>query len=225
VSGFRYPQFCALARAAELIGQRWTLLVLRELCGGPQRSADLREHLAGVSPSVLTERLGELQERGLVLQRQLAPPGRASVYELTSSGRALEPALTELTRWGARFLLPLHEGDQFEPGWVPGALAALARRGPTPSFALEVHVPDGAAEHVVWVAGGRRGTQVTREPRRVDATLRAPGPELLALATGTLDPAEAERSGRLQFEGDRAVLHALCDLFDASILSPEASQE
>ena len=100
----RYAQFCPLACAAEILGERWTLLILRELCIGPQRFSDLRRRLPGISPSVLTERLERLEQREIVARRQLAPPTPASLYELTSLGRELEPALAELARWGTRFL-------------------------------------------------------------------------------------------------------------------------
>src|SRR6266852_4653604 len=100
----RYDQFCALARAAEILGERWTLLIVRELLLGPRRFSDLRERLDGVSPSVLTERLGRIEKIGLVRRSVLPPPAASTVYELTEHGDALRPAVHELIRWGGRFL-------------------------------------------------------------------------------------------------------------------------
>ncbi len=113
MSDTRYRQFCALARAAEVIGERWTLLVVRELLLGPKRFSDLRDRLDGISPSVLTERLGRAEVLGLVRQSILPPPAASTVYELTEDGRALEPAILELIRWGGRYLLPARKGDRF----------------------------------------------------------------------------------------------------------------
>ena len=101
---FRYAQYCPLARAAELLGERWTLLVVRDLLMGPQRFTDLRGRLPGVSPSVLSERLARLEERGVVCRRTLPPPAPAIVYELTEAGRALDKAVAALASFGMRFL-------------------------------------------------------------------------------------------------------------------------
>ena len=98
---FRYAQFCALARAAEIVGERWTLLIVRDLTLGPLRFSDLRRRLKGVSPSVLSERLTQLERRGLIERRVLGPPAASTVYELSEMGRALQPAMIELTKWGA----------------------------------------------------------------------------------------------------------------------------
>ena len=91
-----------MARALDRVGERWALLVVRELLFGPKRFVDLRGSLTGVSPNVLTQRLGELEEDGVILRRQLAPPSNAWVYELTERGRELEETLLALGRWGSR---------------------------------------------------------------------------------------------------------------------------
>ncbi|MCZ6714198.1 MAG: helix-turn-helix domain-containing protein, partial [Deltaproteobacteria bacterium] len=103
---FRYPQFCALARATEIVGERWTLLIVRDLSLGPLRFSALRRRLSGVSSSVVSERLTQLERRGLLEQRMLQPPAASTVYALTQMGRALQPVLVELMRWGTRFMLP-----------------------------------------------------------------------------------------------------------------------
>ena len=128
---FRYAQFCPLARAAELLSERWTLLVLRDLAIGPLRFRDLRGRLADISSSVLSVRLQQLESRGLVRRRELPAPASCTVYELDEPGRALQPALQELARWGARFLLPSRPGDRLEPAWAVAALSTFARRSPT----------------------------------------------------------------------------------------------
>src|SRR5579863_334739 len=104
MSGTRYNQFCALARAAEIIGERWTLLIIRELLLTSMRFGDLRERLGDVSPALLTDRLNALIEAGVVRRAALPAPFNAQVYELTEAGRAIQPAIRELIRWGGRFL-------------------------------------------------------------------------------------------------------------------------
>src|SRR5687768_1790881 len=110
----RYAQFCALARASEMLGERWTLLIIRELMLGPQRFSDLKAGLDGVSTSVLTERLNHLGELGLLRRRYLDPPAASTVYELTEIGLGLKPAMFALIRWGGNFLFPPRKDDRFD---------------------------------------------------------------------------------------------------------------
>ena len=101
-----YNQFCALAYALDVVGERWTLLIIRELLAGPRRFTDLIDGLPGVSTNLLTERLKSLEQRGLVRRRTLPPPAGSTVYELTCIGRGIEQAVLELGRWGSQFLPP-----------------------------------------------------------------------------------------------------------------------
>src|SRR5689334_10593569 len=105
-----YNQFCALAYALDLIGERWTMLLIRELLPGPRRFTDLMDGLPGISTNLLTERLRALEDQGLLTKRILPPPAASTVYDLTPVGRALETALIELGRWGSQFLPPSLEG-------------------------------------------------------------------------------------------------------------------
>ena len=97
-----YGDRCGIARALDVVGERWALLVVRELLLGPKRFTDLRAGLPGLSPDVLSQRLRELEQAGLVRRRKLAPPAGSRVYELTERGLALEPILLELGRWGSQ---------------------------------------------------------------------------------------------------------------------------
>lgn len=120
-----YKQFCGLARALDRIGERWTLLIVRNLLLGPQRYSDLLERLPGLTTNLLAARLREMERLGLVVKRKSPPPVRATVYELAPAGRALEPALMELARWGARFMDRPGRDDTFDVAW---ALLSLKRR-------------------------------------------------------------------------------------------------
>src|SRR6188768_1790264 len=99
-----YSQFCPVAYALEVVGERWTLLVIRELIPGPRRFKDLMDGLPGISTNLLAERLKDLEQQGVIRRRRLAPPAGSAVYELTAIGRALEPTLLELGKWGSQFV-------------------------------------------------------------------------------------------------------------------------
>ena len=219
--GARYPQFCALARAAELIGERWTLLVVRELLLGPKRFTDLAERLAGISPSVLAGRLARMEKAGLVRRSRWPPPAAASVYELTGDGHALRPAVWELIRWGGRFLFPARRGEQFEPEWTPLALEALARHGPVPARSFRLRIRQGRKAAVLRVMGGPSGTSVDRGDGACDATLTTTVETLLAIVSGALAPDDAVRRGLVETSGDAEALREFPLLFE---VRPAASE-
>jgi DNA-binding HxlR family transcriptional regulator len=203
-----------LARAAEVLGERWTLLIVRELLLGPKRFSDLRERLDGISPSVLTERLARVEELELVRRMVLPPPAASSVYELTEHGEALRPAVYELIRWGGRFLQPRRKGERVEPEWMRLALDALARRGASPRRRFLLRVREGRTEALVHVAGGRRGTTVSAGRGPADATLVIDVQTLLAVASGRLSLARAVESGAVEASGDLDALSDFAELFE-----------
>lgn len=99
-----YNQYCGLAYALELLGERWTILIIRELVAGPRRFKDLLNGLPGISTNLLTERLKHLEQHGLIVRQVLAPPAGSTVYGLTDLGRGLEPSLIEFGKWGSQFV-------------------------------------------------------------------------------------------------------------------------
>ena len=142
-----YDQYCPIAHALDLIGDRWALLVVKELTKGPKRYTDLAEHLPGIGTNILAARLRDLEACGIVAKRKLPPPAASRVYELTEYGEALRPALRELAIWGARSLgPPTREGELF-PGWLENALdLVVAPQAPPGRF--EFHVGDEVASLV-----------------------------------------------------------------------------
>jgi DNA-binding HxlR family transcriptional regulator len=162
MSGTRYNQFCALARAAEIVGERWTLLIVRELLLSPMRFGDLRERLDDISPALLTDRLNALVEAGVVQRAALPAPFNAQVYELTETGRAIQPAIRELIRWGGRFLFPMRKGETFEPDWVLLALEAIARRTAVPQCRIGLRVPHPSGTAGFIIEGGPEGTRIAK---------------------------------------------------------------
>jgi DNA-binding HxlR family transcriptional regulator len=135
----RYDQYCPVAHALGLVGERWALLVVLELMRGPKRYTDLAEHLPGIGTNILASRLRDLEAGGIVARRTLPPPAASRVYELTEYGRALRPVIRELALWGARSLGPPTTDDELFPGWLENALdTVLAPIAPPGRFEFRV---------------------------------------------------------------------------------------
>jgi DNA-binding HxlR family transcriptional regulator len=137
--GKAYDQYCPMAHALDLVGDRWALLVIRELMHGAKRYTDLVDHLPGIGTSILAARLRELEVHGIVTRRTLPPPAASKVYELTDYGRELRPALRELALWGARSLGPPTDKSQLFAGWLANAMdIVLAARAPGGRFEFRI---------------------------------------------------------------------------------------
>jgi DNA-binding HxlR family transcriptional regulator len=140
-----YDQYCPVAHALDLVGERWSLLVVRELLEeGPQRYSDLHARLEGCGTNILAARLKTLEQGGVVRRRQLEPPAASWVYELTEYGEGLRAVLHQLAHWGARSLGPPSSYDDLEPGWLPGALR-IALPGTCTPARIEFRVGDEVA--------------------------------------------------------------------------------
>src|SRR5918997_4053427 len=141
-----YNQYCAVARALDLVGERWTLLIVRELLTGPKRFKDLLEGLPGIGTNLLTARLKNLEEHGVVHRATLPPPAASKVYELTELGRSLESVITALGRWGLEFLGTPDQEDDLRPAWavvaMRSALKQKAARGLQEAY--EFHIDEEA---------------------------------------------------------------------------------
>jgi DNA-binding HxlR family transcriptional regulator len=135
----RYEQYCPLAHALDLVGDRWALLVVRELMRGPKRYTDLVDGLPGIGTNILAARLRDLEQAEVVARRTLPPPAASKVYELTDYGRALKSALRELALWGARSLGPPTPESGLFDGWVANAMDnVLAPLAPPGRFEFRV---------------------------------------------------------------------------------------
>src|SRR5689334_16086210 len=151
----RYGQRCPAARALDVIGERWTPLVVRELLSGPKRFTDLLDGLPGIGTNILTNRLAGLQDHGVVEKRTLPRPAPVAVSELTEAGRALAPLMRELRAWGERYGPTPQTGDAVRPSWI---LQSAATNSPRlgDGQSCELHVDDD----VFALTGGPDGVEV-----------------------------------------------------------------
>jgi DNA-binding HxlR family transcriptional regulator len=167
-----YGQYCPIAAGLDLIGDRWTLLMLRELSMGDRRFTDLRAALAGIAPNLLTERLRSLQAMGLVTTVELPPPAARSVYRLTGEGRRIEPVLRSVARFGARYLSG-EPSDAFDAQRAAYALLTPWRRRPEATLrARLIAVKVDAQTETVDLVLEIDGMRVEAPLGRPDVTLR-----------------------------------------------------
>lgn len=199
--GKSYNQYCPIAHALDLVGERWSLLIVRELSHGPLRYTDLLDRLCGCSTNMLVARLRELETGGVVTRRQLPPPTPATLYELTSVGEGLGPVLRALALWGARTLGPPDEGTEMQEGWLHRALqTAAAPVAPAGRFQLV------CGEEAAGIADGRA---VEGQLDRPDVTLSGSAGAVFALLV------EGDLSG-LEVAGSRAAARRLADALAGS---------
>jgi DNA-binding HxlR family transcriptional regulator len=179
--GKRHAQFCGLARALDHVGDRWTLLVVRELLLGPKRYGELLAGLPGIATNLLADRLRQMGEAGLLVRDA---HGGETRYELTDLGRGLEPTVLALVRWGAVWMLDGPGADYVDDRWGRLALRALLDGPAAAPGRGEVEVLAGNAEPLT-VRLDRAGRSVLDGPsRRPRAVVRAPLPALLAAVAG-----------------------------------------
>jgi DNA-binding HxlR family transcriptional regulator len=211
-----YDQFCPLARTLDLLGERWTLLVIRDLLAGPKRYTDLRTGLEGIPSDILTQRLRDLEVAGLIVRRQLPPPAASTVYRLTDRGRELEPALLGLARFGVGLL---GEGPKPEQPPTPERFGLLLRALFDPSAAGDRRrtVALESGDRGLWVSFGGGDFEVgdlrDEPPARIDATAAGEAGLLYELLVGRINRDQAVSSGALAVDGDVDALAELLATF------------
>jgi DNA-binding HxlR family transcriptional regulator len=202
-----YDQYCSAARALDVVGDRWTLLIVRELLAGPRRYTDLHADLPGVSTDVLASRLKDMERDGLTTRRRLPPPGAAYVYELTGRGRELLPVLQALGRWGQAELGERRPTDAVRAHWFALPLLRSLDGEGLVDVRLEegdFHLYVGAEEGPVYGDGPAPG-----EP---DARLVLDTDTCLAIGRGELSVPDAVRTGRVEVTGDGTLAKALREI-------------
>jgi DNA-binding HxlR family transcriptional regulator len=199
-----YKQYCGVARALDLIGERWALLVVRELALGPKRFTDLRQGLPGIATNVLSLRLRQLERDGVVARRLLPPPAPAQVYELTEHGRELVPIMLALGRWGAGTMGQRLPEQAIRGEWLALALTAF----------FDAEAAEGLSTTIVLDLDGA-SFRLRVENGRLDVTPGVDGSADLVIATDTelLLQFLAGAPVLIAAEGDRELLRRLPDLF------------
>jgi DNA-binding HxlR family transcriptional regulator len=206
-----YDQYCPVARALELVGERWTLLVARELLLGPRRFTDLMAGLPGISANVLAGRLKDLEQEGMVARRTLPPPAASAVYELTPEAAGLVSVLATMAEWGMTMLGEPRAQDEVRGEWIVLGLAVTA---PAPDVAggttYELHI-DGEVLHVQVREGNLQPHHGPADDP--DAVLTMDAMALADLWAGRLDVDDALAAGRVTLGGDEDAARRLLTSF------------
>jgi DNA-binding HxlR family transcriptional regulator len=198
-----YGQACSIASALDRIGERWSLLIVRELELGPLRFSDLARCVGGAPTDVLTRRLRDLEAEGIVRRRELPPPAPATVYELTELGQELDDVLVALGRWGLNFF-SVEDTPGIESSWLPGALRVLLH--PPPDVSLTVQLRSEGHSFRLDIADGRIAAE-RGEAEAPNLTLAGPPRDLVAAVVLGDPPA-----GSIEVDGDPAALAALHEM-------------
>jgi DNA-binding HxlR family transcriptional regulator len=211
----RYHDPCGIARALDVVGDRWALLVVRELIFGPKRFVQLRAGLRGVSPNVLSQRLRDLEDAGIVRRDVLDQPASVAIYELTARGRALEPILLELGRWGSQE--PVATTSQLSVNALLLALKTVFDTAAAIDASLALSI-DGQ-----WFTVTISGGSIDIAPGRAAhpaVTLETDVATLRSVAFGRQPLSQAERDGCLAVRGDRQLAEQFTRMFPVTRRQP-----
>jgi DNA-binding HxlR family transcriptional regulator len=214
-----FEQYCPVAHALGLVGDRWSLLIVRDLLHGARRYTDLLGGLPGIGTNILAARLRGLEDAGIVAKRRLPPPAASTVYELTEYGTELREVFFALARWGARSLGPPGPADELYPEWGLNAAAALfspeAARGVTETYVLKIE----GDVFTVRVEDGQMQAELG-EAEGADLVVETDMNGFFDLASGDVTPRMALERGFVTIEGERAAFERC---FQVLTLAPRTS--
>jgi DNA-binding HxlR family transcriptional regulator len=203
-----YGQYCSVARGLDVVGDRWTLLIVRELLlQGPCRFTDLKNGLPGIATNLLSARLKELEDAGLVSREDAPPPVATALYTLTEDGRALEPALRALGRWGLRYMTAERLSDSFQAQWLAYAPAWFTTDADPAGPPAVIQLLAAGEEAVIELGDGEVRTRVGRAADP-DLVLEGPPRAVLGLLTSMINIDQARTLG-LNVAGRRDLLTRL----------------
>ena len=197
-----YGQFCPIARSLDLVGDRWVLLIVRELLIRPCRFSDLRHGLPGIASNLLVERLRSLEDAGIVERAELPPPAASAIYRLTARGQALLPVVLELARWGEPLLVSGQGGDHFAGRWLLMVATAGMQAIPAADLApLVVELRTDTDPLIIEVRPDGIGVGLTSTVRP-DLVVDADPVTAGGLLTGRIDLEEARQRTSVRISGD-----------------------
>ena len=217
----RYQQYCGLARALDVVGDRWTLLIVRELIPGPRRYTDLIDGLPGISRPLLTGRLRALEQDGIVARQELPPPAARQVYELTPDGRDLAEAIVPLIAWGARRVGDRQPSDSFRARWAAVGMSIFADRDAARgvSETYQYLVGDSAFHFTVEDGRVRLHDGHAQDPAISVTTDEETWADIVS---GKVTVADAAASGALRTDGDPEAVRRLAAIFSRHQLFAQA---
>jgi DNA-binding HxlR family transcriptional regulator len=203
-----YGQYCSVAKALDVVGDRWTLLVVRELLlQGPCRYTDLKNGLPGIATNLLASRLHELETAGLVRREEAAPPVATTLFRLTEAGAGLEPVLDALGAWGTRYMAQPGDGDEFRSHWFAFPVEFFLQDRDPGGPDLEIELRTASRPVVIEVCGGSVRTRLGTAPHP-DLVLEGAPRLILGVLSAHLTPAQVQEGG-LKITGDPAILGRL----------------
>lgn len=200
-----YDEYCAVARSLDVIGERWTLLIVRELAArGACRYTDLRNGLPGIATNLLADRLRELEKAGVITREDAPPPIATTIFRLTERGQQLRPVLDDLARWGLPLMTEQKPDDAVRSHWLASTLELMLADHQPDAPPVSVELRTGDQPIVIEAHNGVIHTQLgpADEP---DATLAGPPQPIMGLLLGSLEIADAEGNG-IHYRGDPEVL-------------------
>jgi DNA-binding HxlR family transcriptional regulator/putative sterol carrier protein len=217
-----YQQFCPVARALDIVGERWTLLIVRELLWGPKRYTDLQAGLPGIGPNVLADRLRTLESARLIEKRRLEPPAASTVYELTDLGARLRPVVMDLFHWGLRLVAPAGDDDAIRASyWLPAIEHAAQGAAIDPDCEDVYEFRIGEERVTIEVAGGevhvRQGSATSP-----DLVIQTDHDTFAELGMRQISPEDAIAQARLTIDGDPAAALRCARIFQ---LAPAAEKD
>ncbi|HLQ55266.1 MAG TPA: winged helix-turn-helix transcriptional regulator [Streptosporangiaceae bacterium] len=200
-----YGEYCSIAKALDVVGDRWTFLIIRELLiRGACRYTDLKNGLPGIATNLLSDRIRELEATGLIRREDAPPPVATTLFHLTEAGAELESVLDAIGRWGVRYMIEPAEGDEFRGHWFAFPVSFFLRDRDPGGPPVSIELRTASSPVVVEVSGGsarmRLGTAAAP-----DLVLRGEPQLILALFSGQLTTAEVTDHG-LEISGDASVL-------------------
>jgi DNA-binding HxlR family transcriptional regulator len=204
-----YAQYCPIARSLDVLGDRWALLVVRELLLGPRRYTDLLAGLPGVPSSVLTTRLRELEQANVVTRSRVPPPAASTVYELTDDGAELRPVIDDLCRWGLRRLAEPRPGDATSASWFTLSLAVMVPGTALPAHA-ELELRLDHESNTLHERAGRLDARWGAAANPV-AVVESSVIAIYLIAIGESDHRELQGKGELTITGDTRLAESFLD--------------
>jgi DNA-binding HxlR family transcriptional regulator len=211
-----YDEYCAIAKSLDVVGDRWTLLIVRELleCGAC-RYTDLRNGLPGIASNLLAERLRELEQAGVIAREDAPPPIATTLFRLTPRGEELRPVLEGLTRWGMPLMTEQKPGDAVRSHWLAAALELLLTDQQADARPVTLELQTGDQPIVIETHDGAIRTHLRPAPSP-DATLAGPAMPIMGLLLGLLQLADAQAMG-ITYQGDPTILDRISGEIDTRV--------